>query len=121
MKIKRFLDANDVDEEFTSAKNRQAHYQKHVKDEKQFDYSEEEYEKRADELSRTPIDNKNIFGYMSLTREGRTARCKYNRETGEFVVYALRDGIPYTITMYRKTWREYTGDKAIEYFGEISD
>ena len=121
MKAKRILDANDIDEESTSEKNRQSHYNKRIKDEKQFDYSEEEYEKRADELSRSRIDNKNIFGYISLTIENKNAYCKYNKNTEEFVVYSLRDGVPCDITMCRKTWREYTGDKAIEYFGEISD
>ena len=117
----KFKIADDFDEEFTSQRNRDAHYDKHVQKNKEFQYSPEEYEKRADQLSRTPVDNKKIFGYVSMTREGRTAYCKYNRETEEFVVYALRDNTPYTITMYRKNWREYTGDKAIEYFGEIPE
>lgn len=108
-----------TDEEFTSDRNLNNHYDKHVVREKQFTYSKEEYEERADKLSRAKIDNKNIFGYQSLTREGRVANCKYNKKTEEFVVYRVRNGVPETITMYKKDWRTFTGDRAVEYFGEI--
>lgn len=117
----KFKIVDDFEEEFTSKQNRQAHYSKHVEKNKEFQYSEEEYERRADELSRKKIDNKNIFGYVSMTRDGRTANCKYDKNAEEFVVYTNKNDTPYTITMYRKNWREYTGDKAIEYFGEISE
>ena len=108
-----------VDEEFTSDTNRDNHYKKHIVKEKQFQYSKEEYVERADILSRSKIDNKKIFGYQSLTREGRTANCKYNKETEEFVVYRINNGVPETITMYRKSWIDFIGDKAIEYWDEI--
>ena len=108
-----------TDEEFTSDTNLDNHYNKHIIKEKQFQYSKEEYVERADILSRSKIDNKKIFGYQSLTREGRTANCKYNKETEEFVVYRINNGVPETITMYRKSWRDFIGDKAIEYWDEI--
>ena len=76
----------------------------------------------ADNLQRQKVVNKVIFGYESLTREGRTAYCKYDKETGIFVVYTYNYGSePKTISCYTKTWREYTGDKAIEYNGEIPE
>ena len=108
-----------TNEEFTSIINRDAHYDKHVVKGKQFRYSPEEYEERADILQKSKVDNKTIFGYQSLTREGRTANCKYNRDTEEFVVYTIRNGTPCTITFYKKDWREFNSDKAIEYFDEI--
>ena len=67
-------------EEFTSITNRNDHYDKHVVKGKQFSCSPEEYEERADILQRSKVDNKTIFGYQSLTREGRIANCKYNKE-----------------------------------------
>ena len=75
----------------------------------------------AEQLQTSKIDNKSIFGYMSETREGKTAYCKYDKNTEIFVVYTYRGNTPYTITCYTKTWREYTGDKAIEYFDEIPE
>ena len=86
-----------------------------------FTYQGIEYEDIADKLSRKKIDNKNIFGYISITRENKTAYCKYNRATEDFVVYTLRNNEPYTITMYKKDWRQYNADKAIEYFDEIPE
>jgi hypothetical protein len=108
-------------EEFTSPANLSAHYIKHVIKGKQYNCSPEEYERIADDLSRTPIDNKTIFGYQSITREGRVANCKYNKATGDFVVYRIRKGVPQTITLYRKKWGTFTGDRAIEYYDEISE
>ena len=106
-------------EEFTSITNRNDHYDKHVVKGKQFTCSPEEYEERADILQKSKVDNKTIFGYQSLTLEVRIANCKYNKDTEEFVVYTMRNGTPYTITFYKKDWREFNGDKAIEYFDEI--
>lgn len=110
----------EITEEFTSEQNRKAHYNKHVKQRQEFgEITEQEYEQLAEQLQSSMIDNKNIFGYLSETREGRIAYCKYDKNTGIFVVYTYKNGIPYTITCYSKTWREFTGDKAIEYFNEI--
>lgn len=109
-----------VTEEFTSEKNRHTHYIKHVLHKKEFgDITEEEYEYLADELMKKPVNRKNILGYESLTREGKTAYCKYDKDTGIFVVYTYKGSTPYTITCYTKTWREYNGDKNIEYNDEI--
>lgn len=112
-----------VEERFTSSNNLDAHYNKHVKKGKEFkDITKEQYELLAEELQKQKIDNKTIFGYMSETREKRTAYCKYDKSTGVFVVYTYsKDGKPLTITCYTKTWREYNGDKAIEYYNEIPE
>ena len=117
----KFKYIDDTEEEFTSPENKKAHYTKHIEKRKEFEYTPDEYEKAADKLSRTKIDNKMIFGYQSETRDGKTANCKYNKDTEEFVVYRIRKGQPETITMYRKSWREYTGDKAVEYHDEIQE
>ena len=110
---------NLVDEKFTSDINRDIHFNKHIVIKNEFDYSEEEYEQRAELLAKSNIDNKKIFGYISITKDNKTAYCKYNKETQEFTVYTYRKDEPYTITMYRKSWRDFMGDKAIEYFDEI--
>lgn len=112
----------EISEEFTSEQNLDIHYNKHVKRKGEFgDITKEQYEQLADDLQLSKIDNKNIFGYMSETKEGKTAYCKYDKNTGVFVVYTYRRGTPYTITCYIKSWREYNGDKAIEYYDEIPE
>ena len=63
--------------------------------------------------------DKTILGYISETREGKHAYCKYNKLTGLFTVYTYINGEPKTITAYRKNWQEFTGDMGIEYFDEI--
>lgn len=105
-------------EEFTSDYNREAHFLKH-KNEFVKELTAAEYEDLADALQRTPVNNKNILGYMSLTEDGRTAYCKYDKDKELFVVYTYRKGTPFTITCYKKNWRDFNGDKAIEYFDEI--
>ena len=108
-----------VKEEFTSPHNRAVHYKKHVLQNNEFDMSEEEYEKESEALAKTPVNHKTILGYISETREGKHAYCKYNKLTGLFTVYTYIDGEPKTITAYRKNWQEFTGDMGIEYFDEI--
>lgn len=110
----------EITEKFTSEMNLDAHYNKHVKQRKEFgDITEKQYEQLAEDLQRAKIDNKTIFGYMSQTREGKIAYCKYDKNTGVFVVYTYRNDEPLTITCYTKTIREFNSDKAIEYFDEI--
>ena len=110
----------EITEKFTSEQNRNIHYNKHVKRNKEFGkITEQEYEELANQLQTSKIDNKNVFGYISETREGKTAYCKYDKETGIFVVYTYRNNTSYTITCYIKSWREYNADKAIEYHDEI--
>ena len=105
-------------EEFTSEHNRDAHFVKHKKEFSK-DVTVDDYEQLADKLQRTPVNNKDILGYMSQTRDNRTAYCKYDKNNELFVVYTYRKGVPYTITCYKKNWRDFNGDKAIEYFDEI--
>lgn len=110
-----------IAEEFTSPYNLEVHYNKHVITDRQFDgkISMRDYEELADSLMVKAIDNKNIFGYISKTEEQRTAYCKYDKKLGQFVVYNYFRGIPKVITFYEKSWQDFTGDKAIEYYDEI--
>ncbi len=109
-----------IDEKFTSNPNLNTHYAKHVIRKQEFaNMSMDEYEQAAEQLAKTPVDHKNIFGYVSQTREGKYAYCKYNKQNGYFTVYTYKNGTPYTITFFTKTWRDFTGDKAIEYYDEI--
>ena len=111
----------DFEEDFTSPRNKKKHYNKRLRQGQYLDITADEYEDVADKLSRKKIDNKTIFGYMSITRDNKTAQCKYNRATEDFVIYTIRNNEPYSITMYKKNWRQYNADKAIEYFDEIPE
>ena len=108
------------DEDFTSPLNRDKHFEKHIVKQQEFDYSVEEYEQRADALSRAKVDHKKIFGYIAQ-RDKNTVYCKYNKDTEEFVVYKLKDNVPYTITFFRRDWRTYNSEKYVDYIGEIVD
>ena len=115
----KFPVIEDFDEEFTSPENKKRHYNKRNRQGQYLDVTADRYEDIADKLSRKRIDNQNIFGYISLTQKNKNAYCKYNKNTEDFVVYTRRNNEPYTITMYKKDWRQYNADKAIEYFDEI--
>lgn len=117
----KFSLIEDFEEQFTSPKNKDTHYTKRQNQNQYTDITKDEYEAIADKLSKTPIDNKRVFGYMSITKEGKTAYCKYDKQTEDFVVYTIKDSIPYTITMYKKSWRQYNSEKSISYFDEISE
>lgn len=109
----------ETQEKFSSKENRHQHYIKHIKRNKEIqDISEEEYEQLADQLQRTPVNYKNILGYISDYGE-KTSYCKYDKDTGLFVVYYYKGDEPLTVTAYIKTLRKYTSDKAVEYVDEI--
>ena len=116
MKI-HYLD--DFDEEFTSEYNRKAHYQKHKKEYPE--WTEEEYEKYAEELALKPVDNKTIFGYMSKNKQDRIAYVKWDKDSELFTAYIYRGNKPYTITAYRKSKRDYEGGKWDDVYGYIDE
>ena len=116
MKI-HYLD--DFDEEFTSEYNRGAHYQKHKKEYPE--WTEEEYEKYAEELALKPVDNKNIFGYMSKDKQDRIAYVKWDKDTELFTVYVYKGNKPYTVTAFRKSKREYEGGKWDSNYGYVDE
>lgn len=109
----------EMDEVFTSPKNRADHYQKHVVQRKEFDHiSEDEYEKRADELAATPLNYKNILGYVSRENDdqgkqtGRISYVKYNKDTEEYVVYRYgTSGTIYIVSFYHRPFRQFEGEK----------
>ena len=76
----KFPITEDFEEEFTSPGNKKKHYNKRQRQGQYLNITADEYEDIADKLSRKKIDNKNIFGYISITRENKTAYCKYNRQ-----------------------------------------
>ena len=121
MKFNRYFD--DFDEEFTSPQNRQAHYTKHIKDAKEYNMSEEEYEKAAEELAKTPCDYKRIYGYIAEDSQGRRTYVKYDKDTELFTTYTYRGNTPYTITAFRRSWRDFYGkmysDENYPYVDEI--
>ena len=125
MKFK-FVEDFDLDEKFTSNRNKYSHYNKHVNNLKEYDseLTEEEYEKIADDLAMTKLDHKRILGYEteSPDDDNRHRYAKYNKDTGDFVVYALDSNKnPLIISLHKKTIREYNIDKGIKYVGEIPE
>lgn len=106
-------------ERFTSEQNRHNHYIKHiVRGKELLDITEEEYELLANQLQTTPVNYKNVLGYIS-DYNGRESYCKYDKDTGLFVVYYYKDNTPLTVTAYIKSPRKYEADKAVEYIDEI--
>ena len=120
-------------EKFTSAFNRDNHYEKHIIKGQEFKKMDgkkkrlltaDEYEQMAEELSYKPIDNKRIFGYVSKDRNGDEAYAKWDAETEMFTVYVWRGGKTHTITAFSKDFREYNSemwDSVYGYAGEIPE
>lgn len=121
MKFKKHLDDDYYEDEFTSSYNRKAHYTKHIKNRKEYDMSEEEYEKYSEQLMNTPCDYKNIFGYKVIdNNNGKYAYVKYDKEKEFMTVYNDKRK---TITSFKRPWRNFTGkmysDERFEYVDEI--
>lgn len=120
MKMKYYLD--DFDEEFTSPRNRTNHYNKHVKDNKEFEMSEDEYEKYSEVLMNTPCDYKNIFGYIALDKKtGDLGYIKYDKNKEFMTVYNSKGK---TVTSFRRSYRDFMGkmydaNQRYEYIDEI--
>lgn len=117
MKI-RYLD--DFDEDLLDKDNQRSHYQKHKKECPE--WTEEECKKHAEDLTLKPVDNKNIFGYMSKDKQNEIAYVKWDKDAELFVVYNYKENQPCIITSNRKSKREYEGEKwdnNYGYFDEI--
>ena len=114
---------DDFDEDFTSPQNRHIHYTKHVKDAREYNMTEEEYEKAAEELAYTPCDYKRIYGYVAKDNQGRIGYVKYDKETELFTVYIWKGNKPFTVTAFRRSWRDFYGkmysDETYAYVDEI--
>lgn len=76
-----------MEEEFTSPENRTQHYNKHIVKGKEYKVSEDEYEEMADTLALTPVNHKNIHGYIAK-RDGRQpVHIKWDSNNQLFIVY----------------------------------
>lgn len=127
LKVKRIK--LDFDEAFTSEYNKENHYDKHVTKNKEFkNISPAEYEKMADNLAMTPVDDRKILGYKSIQRTDKGEKVLYNKYDMDkelFVVYRPRKGIPEIVTFFSRTYRDYQDNKWIskngeyEYYDEI--
>lgn len=111
-------DYNDVNERFTNQANLDKHYNKHIQKEKEYEWTKEEYDKYSEILMNTPVNHKNIDGYVMSTEEG-DRYCKYDKDTELFVVYRYNGDVPEAITAFKRPWRKYQGHKAAEYIDEI--
>lgn len=121
MKFKRYFD-DEFYEEFTSPQNRHTHYTKHIVDRKEYDMSEEEYEKYSEDLMNTPCDYKNIFGYICIDKvTNKKGYVKYNKEKEFMTVY---NDAGKTVTSFRRPYRDFIGkmydaNERYEYIDEI--
>jgi len=119
MKFKR---VNDIDERFTNEYSKKDHHSRHVVKNREYPpITETEYEAIADKLALTPVDHRTIFGYQTTAPEGdsRVRYAKYNKETGDFVVYGYKGSEPMIISLHKKTWRQFNTDMTVKYQDEI--
>lgn len=117
MKFKFTYD-DELDEKFTSDYNLEKHYTKHIKKEKEYNWTQEEYDKYTEELMKTPVNHKDIDGYVIDTEEGQRY-CKYNTNNELFVIYRYDGNEPEAITSFKRPYRDYQGKKYTEYVDEI--
>lgn len=115
---------NYFEEEFTDAENRKSHYNKHIVKNKEYQMSEDEYEREAERLAYTKVDYRNILGFVEETKSKSTGEtvlryCKYDKSKEFFTVYVIEDNKRKTITAYQMSLRDYEGFKAEHYFDEI--
>lgn len=120
MKFRKYYD--DFEEEFTSPQNRKAHYDKHIVNRKEYDMTEEEYEKFSEELMNTPCDYRNIFGYKAIDKNNnKVAYIKYDKDKEFMTVY---NEARKTVTSFRRSYRDFIGkmydaNERYEYVDEI--
>ena len=118
-----------LDEKFMSDGGKNVHYVKHVINRKEYGdpptISPDDYERIADELQRSPIDNIKIFGYIKIDRDKpsgmQLSSVKYNRDTEDYVSYALKGGEPRTITLFKRSWERFKKLRPREYYAELPD
>lgn len=120
----KFHIAEDINikEKFNNEYNRRHHFEKHIKNRKEYKMTEEEYEQAAENLARTPCDYKTIFGYVTENNHG-LAYVKYDKRSELYTVYYYKGNEPLTITAFRRTWRDFNGkmygDENYPYIDEI--
>lgn len=81
--------------------------------------SREEINEIADKVVNLKVDNKTIFGYITQDASGKPYFCKWDKDSEVFVKYFITNGKLTTVSRKTKSFREYNGDKAAEYFDEI--
>lgn len=102
---------NMIDEEWLNQDLLNIKYYKHVlgidefgnKDDnyayfKNKKWSKRDYEVKAEELQKIPVDNKNVFGYKN--EDGSISKFFQNTPEKYYVVYRIVDGVKKTITLY---------------------
>ena len=98
---------NLMDEEFITPEQREKEYKKHVKGKngdkfayfKNKNWSEEDYEKAAEEKQETPVDNKNVKGFEN--QDGSRAKYFPKDKDQSFVFYRqYKNGKKKTISYY---------------------
>lgn len=116
----KFKIVESLEEKFTSEKDRDIHYNKHIVRNKEYEMSPEEYEQAAEDLARKKIDNKTIFGYIQEV-DGKQRYAKYDKDLELFTSYVWEDDEPKTVTAFRRDWRTFNGLRFSDYIDEIPE
>ena len=74
-------------------------------------------EKIANSLVHRKIDNKDVFGYVTQSKDKNNVCCKWDKESEVFVIYKDEK----ILSSKTKTFRQYNSDKAVEYIDEIKE
>lgn len=114
---------SEISERFNREADLVRHYTKHAHDPfaKQFTKmfpTAKAYETAAEELARTPIDNKTIFGYVT-NKDGVLRNVKYNKDTQLMTIYVVENGEIITITAFLRDFRRFFGERYRFYYDEI--
>jgi hypothetical protein len=118
-----------LDEKFISDNGKNVHYVKHVVNRLEYGdpskISPDDYERIAEELQNSPIDNVNIFGYIKRdpTKPSgmQLSSVKYNKATGDYVSYAPINGEQRTITLFKRDWDRFKKLRVKEYYADLPD
>lgn len=115
MKFKRDKNYDDFDTDYN------VNYNSKKKVRQQEDtWTKDDYEHYSNILILTPVNHKDIDGYV-IEVDGEIQYCKYDMNSQLFVNYRITDNKVEIIKSYKRSYRDYQGNKYIEYIDEISN
>lgn len=74
----------------------------------------------ADQLSEKKVNNKNIFGFMTV-KNNKNIFIKWDKENEFYVEYILEINSTKILFYSHKSLREYNAEKAMNYIDEIME
>lgn len=108
-----------IDNPSSASNNLKQQYFKRKKDWVETPISEEDYIRFATRLAGANVDYDKVLGYLATTPNHHLVYCKYNKKTENFVVYFYHESVSTIVTFFKKSWREYEGEKWADYYDEI--